>query len=141
MRRDTSGARQRAEQPSQPMNPDFFRDLEACRTRAIVERDLGAIERLHAPEYQLITPTGRTYSRARYLEMIKAEPFYAAWEHGPIEVRASAEMAVVRYQAKITLSSGRIVECWHTDTYELRGSAWQAVWSQATELPKASAAG
>jgi len=123
------------------MNPDFFRDLEACRTRAIVERDLGTIERLHAPEYQLITPTGRTYSRARYLEMIKAEPFYAAWEHGPIEVRASAEMAVVRYQAKITLSSGRIVECWHTDTYELRASAWQAVWSQATELPKAPAAG
>jgi hypothetical protein len=27
----------------------------------------------------------------------------------------------------------------HTDTYELRASAGLAVWSQATELPKASA--
>jgi Domain of unknown function (DUF4440) len=125
---------------SKPMTPDFFSALEIRRTRAIVERDLEEIERLHAPEYQLVTPAGRTFSRARYLELIKAEPFYAAWEHGPMEVRMSAEMAVVRYQAKITLSSGRTVECWHTDTYELRESAWLAVWSQATELPKASAA-
>ena len=123
-----------------PKTPDFFRDIEIRRTRAIVERDVKEIERLHAIDYQLVTPSGRTYDRARYLELITAEPFYAAWEHGPIEVRVSAEMAVVRYQAKITLASGRIVECWHTDTYELRGSSWLAVWSQATELPKAPAA-
>jgi hypothetical protein len=120
------------------MNPEFFRTLEVRRTSAIVERNLEEIERLHAPEYQLITPAGRTFSRTRYLEMIKAEPFYAAWDHGPMEVRVSAEMAVVRYQARITLRSGRLVECWHTDTYELRASAWLAVWSQATELPKVS---
>jgi phage baseplate assembly protein W len=122
------------------MNPEFFRALEARRTRAIVERDLEAIEALHAPEYQLITPSGRTYSRTRYLEMIEAAPFYAAWEHGPMEVRVSVDMAVVRYQARITLSSGRVVECWHTDTYELREMVWLAVWSQATELPKAAPA-
>lgn len=120
------------------MNPEFFRALEVRRTGAVVDRDLEAIERLHAPDYQLITPAGRTFSRAQYLEVIKAEPFYAAWEHGPIEVRASAEMAIVRYQARITFASGRLVDCWHTDTYELRASAWLAVWSQATALPKAS---
>mgnify|MGYP003438877863 CR=1 FL=1 len=122
------------------MNPDFFRALEARRTRAIVERDMEDIERLHAPEYQLVTPAGRTFSRSRYMELIKAEPFYAAWEHGQIEVRTSPEMAVVRYQAKITFPSGGVVNCWHTDTYELRSSEWLAVWSQATELPKASPA-
>jgi len=122
------------------MNPDFFRALEMRRTRVLVERDLEGIERLHAPEYQLVTPAGRTFSRAQYLELIKADPFYAAWEHGPMEVRTSAEMAVVRYQARITLSSGRTVECWHTDTYELRETAWLAVWSQATELRKDPAA-
>ena len=93
------------------MNPEFFRALEVRRTHAIVDRDLQAIESLHAPEYQLITPSGRTYSRTSYLEMIKAAPFYAAWEHGPMEVRVSADMAVVRYRARITLSSGRVVEC------------------------------
>jgi len=50
------------------MNPEFFRALEVRRTRAIVERDLEEIERLHAPEYQLITPAGRTFSRTRYLD-------------------------------------------------------------------------
>ena len=44
-------------------------------------------------------------------------------------------MAVVRYQARITFPSGRIVECWHSDTYELQAGGWLAVWSQATEAP------
>ncbi len=118
------------------MNAEFFRALEVRRTRALVERDLEAIEELHAPDYQLISPAGRTFSRARYLELIKAAPFYAAWEHGPIEVRLSADMAVVRYQAIITFPSGKVVNVWHTDTYEFRASSWLAVWSQATELPK-----
>ena len=125
---------------SAAVSPEFFCGLEKRRTCAIVERDLKAIEALHAPEYQLITPSGRSYSRTRYLEMIKAAPFYAAWEHGPMEVRVSADMAVVRYQATITLASGRVVECWHTDTYELRDSSWLAVWSQATEFAKATPA-
>jgi len=45
-----------------PMKTEFFRALEARRTRAIVERDLEAIEALHAPEYQLprSIPLGNT---------------------------------------------------------------------------------
>ncbi|MFN5166526.1 MAG: nuclear transport factor 2 family protein [Pseudomonadota bacterium] len=109
------------------------------RTRAIVARDMEAIERLHAPEYELITPAGRVFTRARYLAAIAAEPFYAAWEHGPMQVRASSSIAVVRYQAKLTFPSGKVLDCWHTDIYELRGSQWQAVWSQATQLPSQAA--
>ena len=114
---------------------DFFRALEIERTQAIVARDIPVIETLHAPEYELITPPGRVFSRARYLSHIAAEPFYAKWEHGLMNVRVSENMAVVRYQAKLTFPSGRIVECWHTDTYELQAEAWVAVWSQATQLP------
>jgi hypothetical protein len=120
------------------LNNDFFRTLESRRTQALVERDLDAIEALHAPDYQLITPAGRTFSRATYIEAIKSAPFYSAWEHGPIDVRLTAEMAVVRYQATIAFPSGKSVKVWHTDTYELRGSSWLAVWSQATELPTTS---
>jgi hypothetical protein len=121
------------------MNDAFFHALEANRTKAIVERDLKTIERLHAPEYELITPTGRTWSLARYLAAIAAEPFYASWEHGPMKVRATEAMAAVRYQATITFPSGKVVKCWHTDSYELRGEEWLAVWSQATQLPQESA--
>ena len=117
------------------MNDDFFRALEVARTRAIVERDLVAIERLHAPEYELITPAGRVCSLARYLAALATDSFYAGWEHGHMRVRASDGMAVVRYQATITFPSGNVVECWHTDSYELRHGAWLAVWSQATRLP------
>jgi hypothetical protein len=118
---------------------EFFRVLEARRTRALVERDLATFEELHAPEYQLITPAGKVFSREAYLGAIRAEPFYAAWEaEGAMSVRHSAHMAVVRYQAKLRFPSGRVVICWHTDSYELRAQGWQAVWSQATEVPQAS---
>jgi hypothetical protein len=127
--------------PASAASPDddFFRALEVERTRAIVARDLPAIERLHAPEYELITPAGRVFTRERYLALIAAEPFYASWEHGPISVRTCEAMAIVRYQATLTFPSGRVVECWHSDTYELRAGAWVAVWSQATQLPPSPA--
>jgi len=113
----------------------FFFALEAERTQALVARDLPTLERLHAPEYELITPTGRVFSRQRYLEAIAAEPFYAGWAHGPMRVRRSPAMAIVRYAAQISFPSGKVMACWHQDSYELRGGQWQAVWSQATAQP------
>jgi len=123
--------------PTAPAAPGdaFFRELEARRTRALVERDLVTLEQLHAPEYQLITPAGKVFTREAYLGAIEAGPFYAAWEPiGEVLVRRSPAMAVVRYAARLRFPSGRVVVCRHTDTYELRGSGWQAVWSQATEV-------
>lgn len=120
---------------------DHFRQLEARRTRALVARDMPTIEELHAPGYQLITPAGKVFDRARYLAALAEGPFYAGWEMGDIDVRLSPQMALLRYRATLTFPSGRQVVCWHTDSYEPcgEGGAWQAVWSQATELaaPKA----
>lgn len=113
---------------------EFFRQLERRRTRALVERDLPTLEELHALEYQLITPAGKVFSRERYLAAIAAEPFYTQWELGTIEVRLSNDMSLLRYQARLHFPSGRIVDCWHTDSYERCGRLWQAVWSQATQL-------
>jgi hypothetical protein len=113
---------------------EFFRDLERRRTKALVEQDMATLELLHAPEYQLITPSGKVFSRQRYLAAIKAEPFYAAWHVGEISVRVSPGMAVVRYPATLHFPSGRKVACWHTDSYEQLQGRWQAVWSQATEV-------
>lgn len=129
-------------EPTAPAAPSdaFFRALEARRTRALVERDLVTLEQLHADEYQLITPAGKVFTREAYLGAIKAEPFYAAWEPiGEVLVRRSQAMAVVRYTARLQFPSGRVAVCWHTDTYELRGSGWQAVWSHATEVRQVAA--
>jgi len=38
--------------------------------------------------------------------------------------------------AAVTFPTGRVVQCWHTDSHALRGDARQAVWSQATQLPQ-----
>ena len=114
---------------------EMIRGLERIRTQALVQRDLPTIERLHAPNYELITPSGRVYDRQAYIDAIASEPFYASWQHGAMRVRLSPAMALLRYQALIKLASGRVVACWHIDAYELRGASWQAVWSQATELP------
>ena len=117
---------------------DFFRVLEVARTQAIVARDMPTIERLHATDYELISPPGRVMTRERYLSLIAAEPFYSKWEHGPMRVRLSEGMAAVRYLAKLTFPSGNVVDCWHTDIYQLQEGSWKAIWSQATRLPQVS---
>jgi len=114
---------------------DHFRALERTRTQALVRRDMALAWQMHAPEYQLITPGGKAFDRASYLGDIAAgELCYVRWELGDIAVRASAAMALVRYQALLAFPSGKTVRCWHTDSYELRGTSWQAVWSQATAV-------
>jgi hypothetical protein len=120
---------------------DTLRALEAQRTRALVARDIETARRLHAPEYQLVTPAGRTFDRDGYLGAIADGSLpYAGWELGPIDVRVGADMALLRYRAVIAFPSGKRVHCWHTDSYERRGGAWLAVWSQATAIKTDSAA-
>ncbi|MDN3921357.1 nuclear transport factor 2 family protein [Roseateles violae] len=122
------------------VDEDFFRALERRRTRALVERDMATLEELHAPDYELVTPAGKLFTRQQYLAAIAGEPFYADWTiDGDIAVRLSAEMAIVRYTARLRFPSGREVVCRHSDSYERRGDGrWQAVWSQATELRTAA---
>jgi hypothetical protein len=115
------------------MDEGYFRQLEIARTHALVARDLEAMHRMHAAEYELIIPSGSVWPRARYFALIAEAPFYSAWEHGPMAVRFSTTMAAVKYLATLSFPSGKIIECWHTDLYELRGAVWQAVWSQATQ--------
>ena len=113
---------------------EFFRLLELRRTRALVEQDMQTLEELHAPNYELITPAGVVFNRKRYLEAIQREPFYSGWQVGEMAFRISPELAILRYQARLRFPSGKEVLCWHTDAYENRNGAWQAVWSQATEI-------
>ena len=115
-------------------DPSFFEQLEVRRTQALVIRDLDLIVKLHSKDYKLITPSGRSFDRDRYVNAIKEAPFYSSWEIAEFRCRVATDMAVVRYKARLTFPSGRVVNCWHTDTYEKGSDAWQAVWSQATEF-------
>lgn len=116
---------------------EHIRKVERSRIQALVGVDMELLWLLHAPAYQLITPTGRTFTRERYLGDIEAGRLrYLRWDAGPMDVRAGDQMALVRYRATLELDAGNgrgtPFECWHTDSYERTGELWQVVWSQAT---------
>ncbi|MGI8522663.1 MAG: nuclear transport factor 2 family protein [Nocardioides sp.] len=108
--------------------------------RALVERDMDVAERIHADDYQLITPGGHTHTKATYLADVASKRLeYLAFEPtSRIAVRATRDLIVLRYVALIRLSVGVADEmeftAWHTDHYERRDGAWKIVWSQATRI-------
>jgi hypothetical protein len=122
------------------MDAKQLEQLERERLQALRGCDLVALERLHADDYELITPGGHTLSRQAYVGLITSGDFtYETFEPAsPVRVRVLGSAAVLRYKARIVVSdaigatdSGLF---WHTDIWELRGDTWQAVWSQATRI-------
>ena len=118
--------------------------LERRRLRALVSADIAAAAPLHAEDYQLITPSGAQLTKDGYLGAVASgELGYQAFEPvSELTVLAGADLAVLRYQARISFDDGPGFVCWHTDCYRLRDGTWQVVWSQATAItPAASGAG
>jgi hypothetical protein len=121
----------------------ILRDAERERLRSLVTPDLPIAERLHADDYELITPGGGTMSKREYLDSIASGDLdYLVFEPTPeIRVRRYDRGAILRYRVRIeilvdgTKDSGNF---WHTDAYELRDDRWQAVWSQATRIREQS---
>jgi ketosteroid isomerase-like protein len=103
-----------------------------------------AVERLHAEDYQLITPGGRAVSKAEYLDMVGSDGFrYIVFEPvSALEVRLHDDVAIARYQARIEVrdADGDVDAgiFWHTDVWERRDDGWRAVWSHATRTRSAA---
>jgi hypothetical protein len=117
----------------------FLREAERRRLRSLVTPDLHVAERLHADEYELITPGGAALSKREYLDGIAAGDFdYAVFEPiSEIRVRFYHDAAILRYRVRIEILVGGVQDSgnfWHTDVYEQRDGQWQAVWSQATRI-------
>jgi hypothetical protein len=113
--------------------------LERRRLRALVERDGVTAADLHAADYELITPGGRTLSRADYVDAVVGGKLrYHRFEPvGPIRVRVHGDVAILRYRVAIVIDwegGADQGEYWHTDYWERRGGRWQAVWSHATTI-------
>ena len=117
---------------------DDVREIERQRLRVLVMRDLAAADLLHADDFQLITPSGRTLSKQDYLGGIASGHLnYRLWEiDSEIEVRLYEDVALIRYCSQLHMSrdggEGEQRPFWHTDSYERRDGRWQVVWSQAT---------
>ena len=115
-------------------------ELERSRLRSLVERDMVVAERIHAADYELITPGGQARTKATYLGDVASKRLeYLTFEPtSSIAVRATPDLIVLRYKARIRLSVGVADEvelsAWHTDHYDKRDGNWTVVWSQATEI-------
>ncbi len=124
---------------------DHLRATERERLRTLVEADIDKAQQLHADDFQLINPAGRTLSKAEYLGGVASGMInYLVWEPGAIEVRLHEQVACLRYQAHTEIvvngqHAPRILQ-WHTDIYERRDGRWQVVWSQATAVALGTAA-
>ena len=114
-------------------------EVERQRLRALVDADVPAADQLHANDFQLVTPSGDSYSKAEYLgDVASGEIDYVQWDPDDIEARVRGGGGCVRYRSTIKivvggreLGTGRY---WHTDYYERRSGRWQVVWSQATGI-------
>jgi hypothetical protein len=122
---------------SAEMTAQRLRKMEHERLAALVAAKVSVAERLHADDYELITPSGSTISKREYLDGIASGALrYSLFEPvSEIRVRVYQDAAILRYRVRIEIAfSGGTDggEFWHTDVYERREGSWQAVWSQAT---------
>jgi len=122
------------------IDPATVVNLERERLRALVERDMAVAERLHAPDYQLVTPNGSTRTKSTYLSGVESKRLeYLVFEpESEIVVKSSGNLMILRYIARIVLSVGIADElefrAWHTDAYEHQDGHWMVCWSQATTI-------
>lgn len=114
-------------------------DVERQRLKALVDADISTAERIHADDFQLVTPNGSTYTKSEYLGLIgSGEVEYLVWEPIDIDVRVSGDAGCVRYQSLLNIvvsgSEAGLGRYWHTDYYERRHGRWVVVFSQATAI-------
>ena len=119
--------------------PELLEALERTRLRALVEADMPTADRLHADDYELITPGGARMLKAEYLGAIADGTLrYRRFEpDGEIEMRAWGSAAALRYEVDIEVIHDGVDyldRCWHTDIYELRDGRWMVAWSHATRI-------
>ena len=82
------------------------RSVELRRVQALVSADMATAERLHAADFQVITPLGRSLSRAEYLGSVASgESDYVSWRPDEIDVRLQGPMAVIRYRWRVEIKA------------------------------------
>jgi uncharacterized protein (TIGR02246 family) len=119
---------------------DELKAIEQQRITAITGKDADALQRLLADDYHLINPGGQQVGKFDLVNGIR-EGFisYSLWEvDGAMAVVASEAMAVVRYRASLQVTVQGEAQppqrLWHTEVYQQRDGAWQAVMSQDTRV-------
>jgi len=124
--------------PEQIHSADELRRIEHERIQALVDADMKVARKLHAEDFQLITPDGTEFTRQSYLSQVESGKLdYRVWQPGDMAVRLYDNAAVLRYDdidldAALDGKPARSGHLRHMVLYECRNGIWQAVWSQAS---------
>jgi hypothetical protein len=114
------------------------REVQKARSTALLACDLETLRRIHADDFQLITPLGVVLSKDEYLGAVENGILkYQVLElDSAIDLRFYDIVVVIRYRAQIEIDvQGQNYPragYWFTDMYEDREGRWQIVWSQGT---------
>ena len=116
-----------------------LRTIERERLRALVAADMAVARPLHADDFQLITPTGRPFSKEQYLGAITSGVIrYLKWEpeeRSPCACTARSPSCATRRTSKwATRTNQRSSIAGISTPMNKRDGRWQVVWSQATEI-------
>lgn len=102
-------------------------------------RDVGALERLLAPEFTLVGPSADVQTREQALAEVRAgEPRYAVFRNHSMSARVWGDAAVVVGITSLEGTAGGKpfkADVRFTDTLIRRDGRWQMVASQATRMP------
>jgi uncharacterized protein (TIGR02246 family) len=115
------------------------RELDQTLRQALVAGDADAVDRILAPDVELVDPAGDKETRDQYLGSVSSGDLtYQTFDPiSPVEVRISGDVAVVTYESQLAVSAGAVDfehKAWHTHLYEKRDGRWRQVWSQATAV-------
>ena len=114
--------------------------IERERLAALLKADIQTAGRIHADDFQLITPLGAVFSKDQYLGAVAAGVIkYVVMElESQVDARVYGDVVLIRYRAAIEIDvQGQRyprASYWFTDAYEKRDECWQIVWSQGTGI-------
>jgi len=126
--------------PTGNLEAEAVRAAQRERSAALLSGDMQKAERVHADDFQLVTPLGAVFSKAQYLGAVEAGIIkYSVMElDSPVDVRVHGDVALTRYrvQIEVEVQGQRYARAgyWFTDAFEKREGRWQLVWSQGTEI-------
>jgi hypothetical protein len=105
----------------------------------LVTADAATLERLHADDFQVISPFGSVFDKGEYLQRVASgELDYVRWEPEHIHVRLNGTTAAIRYKALADIiSRGKplpTMQTWNTGYYERRKGRWVIIWFQVTQI-------
>ncbi len=117
-------------------------NIERQRLRSLVEVRLEDADAFHAPDFELVHPSGGVWTKEHYLAGIASGDInYRRFEPvSDIEVMVDGDLAVLRYRSLIDIAvqgqEAGLLECWHLDCYrrDSDGGPWRVRWSQATSI-------